>query len=290
MSAFKRAMRRMLPGLLGGLLLLGGLAHAGTVTYVYTDPQGTPLAEADQSGTITATFDYAPYGSQAMGTPPDGPGYTGHVNDPDTGLVYMQARYYDPAVGRFLSEDPVGPAAGNVFNVNRYAYANDNPIVNTDPTGRLICGSSGSSEGCYGTIDKPGGPCCSFAAGGRSKTASEQKQSPDDELTASINQLDVGNEAHRLLQTEARASSPLFIFTDKYSDGNGVTFGGGRPDIGNSFTKEIWEIKSLNGVTRGVIQLKFYSMASGGRYKPGGLPPGDGGTDPSYLHGGRPDG
>ncbi|THD04525.1 hypothetical protein B1991_17375, partial [Rhodanobacter lindaniclasticus] len=39
------------------MLWLGGVAHAGTVTYVYTDAQGTPLAEADASGNITATFD-----------------------------------------------------------------------------------------------------------------------------------------------------------------------------------------------------------------------------------------
>ena len=58
------------------MLWLGGVAHAGTVTYVYTDPQGTPLAEADANGNITATFDYAPYGSQALGTAPSGPGYT----------------------------------------------------------------------------------------------------------------------------------------------------------------------------------------------------------------------
>lgn len=110
----------------------------GTVTYVYTDPQGTPLAEADASGNITATFDYTPYGSQALGSPPNGPGYTGHVNDPDTGLVYMQARYYDPATGRFLSVDPVAPQPGNGFNFNRYAYVNNNPIRNTDPTGKII--------------------------------------------------------------------------------------------------------------------------------------------------------
>jgi RHS repeat-associated protein len=119
------------------MLWLGGVAHAGTVTYVYTDPQGTPLAEADASGNITATFDYAPYGSQALGTAPNGPGYTGHVNDPDTGLVYMQARYYDPSTGRFLSTDPVTPAAGNLFNFNRYAYANNNSIVNMDADGQL---------------------------------------------------------------------------------------------------------------------------------------------------------
>ena len=111
-------------------------AHAGTVTYVYTDPQGTPLAEADAQGNITARFDYAPYGSVAMGVAPDGPGYTGHVNDPDTGLVYMQARYYDPVTARFLSVDPKTPIAENTFNFNRYSYANNNPTNNIDPAGQ----------------------------------------------------------------------------------------------------------------------------------------------------------
>lgn len=87
--------------LLGLVIGFAGVAHAGTVTYIYTDPQGTPLAEADASGNIKATFDYRPYGSLALGSPPSGPGYTGHVEDPDANLVYMQARYYDPALGHF---------------------------------------------------------------------------------------------------------------------------------------------------------------------------------------------
>lgn len=121
------------------LMLACGALHAqsqGTVTYVYTDPQGTPLAEADANGNITKTFDYTPYGTTALGTPPSGPGYRGHVNDPETNLVYMQARYYDPATGHFLSVDPVGPTSGNSFNFNRYAYAGNNPIVNIDPNGK----------------------------------------------------------------------------------------------------------------------------------------------------------
>ena len=144
-----RAMNKAMKLLLWLTVLLGAAAHAGTVTYVYTDPQGTPLAEANASGAITATFDYAPYGSQAMGSPPSGPGYTGHVNDPDTGLVYMQARYYDPVVGRFISTDPVGPAVGNVFNFNRFGYANDNPIVNMDADGR-----------CTGSLNQDGAGNC----------------------------------------------------------------------------------------------------------------------------------
>lgn len=110
-------------------------AQAGKVTYVYTDPQGTILAEADASGRIIAQYDYKPYGMQTMGQATNGPGYTGHVNDPEAGLVYMQRRYYDPQTGRLLSIDPVAPAPGNLFGFNRYAYAYNNPIAHIDPTG-----------------------------------------------------------------------------------------------------------------------------------------------------------
>lgn len=125
--------------LFGLWLGLGLQAHAqtDTVTYVYTDPQGTPLVKADASGNVIARYDYTPYGNAvtSLGSPPDGPGYTGHVNDPETGLVYMQARYYQPT-GRFLSPDPMGPEAGNIYSFNRYAYANENPVLNIDPNGR----------------------------------------------------------------------------------------------------------------------------------------------------------
>jgi RHS repeat-associated protein len=118
------------------LLALGlGRAWSGTVYLEYTDPQGTVLAEADVQGHIVARYDYRPYGGVVSGSGPNGPGYTGHVQDPETGLVYMQARYYQ-ARGQFLSPDPVGPSPGNIFSFNRYAYGNNNPIGNIDPDGR----------------------------------------------------------------------------------------------------------------------------------------------------------
>lgn len=117
------------------------------VTYFYTDAQGTPLADADAQGNITATFDYRPYGSQTIGSAPTGPGYTGHVNDPDTGMVYMQHRYYDPTMGRFLSVDAVHPATGDLTSFNRYSYVGNNPIMRTDPTGDYICNGSGRQCG-----------------------------------------------------------------------------------------------------------------------------------------------
>ena len=64
-------------------------------------------------------------------------GYTGHLNDTAADLVYMKARYYDPQIGRFYSNDPVGFSVGNPMMFNRYGYANDNPYRYIDPDGRL---------------------------------------------------------------------------------------------------------------------------------------------------------
>ncbi len=59
-------------------------------------------------------------------------GYTGREYDSDTGLQYNRARWYDPAVGRFVSEDPIGFSAGDT-NLNR--YGSNNPATGADPSG-----------------------------------------------------------------------------------------------------------------------------------------------------------
>jgi RHS repeat-associated protein len=76
----------------------------------------------------------------------NGPGYTGHEEDPATGLVYMQQRYYDAESGRFLSTDPVAADPNTGGSFNRYEYANDNPYRYTDPDGRFGRGTGFSTD------------------------------------------------------------------------------------------------------------------------------------------------
>ena len=63
--------------------------------------------------------------------------YRGEQYDPDLGLYYLRARYYNPATGRFMSRDPW---SGNQFDpktLHKYLYASGDPINISDPTGRM---------------------------------------------------------------------------------------------------------------------------------------------------------
>lgn len=115
------------------VLMCSFIANAAwTVRYQHTDTLGSVIAESNSQGTITQRFDYKPFGE---GTPTQkaGVGYTGHLEDTDLGLTYMQQRYYDPVIGRFYSNDPIGFRDTHSFN--RYSYVGNNPYKYTDPTG-----------------------------------------------------------------------------------------------------------------------------------------------------------
>lgn len=116
------------------MMLLPFGAVPDEVQYLHTDLQGNVVAVSDESGAIVERYTYEPYGLPSNPAL-DGPGFTGHVHDADTGLVYMQQRYYDPQIGRFLSVDPV-PVRDRADNFNRYWYANNNPYRYQDPDGR----------------------------------------------------------------------------------------------------------------------------------------------------------
>jgi RHS repeat-associated protein len=104
--------------------------------YQHTDALGSPVAVTNQSAQVIERTNYEPYGNVIGRANNDKPGYTGHVMDSATGLTYMQQRYYDPTIGRFLSVDPIAVDTKLAGNFGRYDYANNNPYKFIDPDGR----------------------------------------------------------------------------------------------------------------------------------------------------------
>ena len=91
------------------------------------------LTSSADNGAVTDTYDYDAFGNKinSTGTTPNNYLYRGEQFDPDLGLYYLRARYYNPQIGRFLSEDPIGFAGG----INKYVYVSDAPMDFDDPFG-----------------------------------------------------------------------------------------------------------------------------------------------------------
>lgn len=130
-----------------------------TVTYAHTDALGSPVAKTNQAGVVQDRTSYEPYGAAINKPTYEGIGYTGHVQDGASGLTYMQQRYYDPAIGRFLSADPVEADSNTGSNFNRFWYANNNPYSFTDPDGRAATIANGN---IYIRPENPAMPRVSF--------------------------------------------------------------------------------------------------------------------------------
>ena len=126
-------------------LLLAALKSTGAVEHYTLDHLGTPRLITDATGHKLGLHAYWPFGEEwSPGTAQEASPlkFTGHERDADvTGgtapLDYMHARYYGAGWGRFLAVDPVLGDPDNPQGWNRYAYCADNPILKTDPDGRV---------------------------------------------------------------------------------------------------------------------------------------------------------
>jgi RHS repeat-associated protein len=128
-------------------------AGVETLRYYYNDHLGSRRGVTDGSGTVLAKIDYSTWGLPTVTSSNGYDGtkdisYTGKEEDA-TGLYYFNARYYDPSIGRFITEDPIRSG------LNWYAYCGNNPLSYTDPTGlvyevgddghggHIVCDSTG---------------------------------------------------------------------------------------------------------------------------------------------------
>lgn len=118
-----------------GLGLISETSGAGVTSYYLADGLGSTTQLTDSAGAVTDSYSYDVFGTArtTTGTTPNDFRYTGQQRDGNAnrGLYYLRARSYDPALGRFLSKDPL-PL------INRYSYAGNNAANLTDPSG--MCG------------------------------------------------------------------------------------------------------------------------------------------------------
>ncbi|WMS86694.1 RHS repeat-associated core domain-containing protein [Pleionea litopenaei] len=134
MMIFKKFNITLLLLLLGCFYAINGHAKRTTITFIHTDHLGSPIAATNEDGSVKWREEYQPFGKQLTNQDSDNNvGFTGHKDDKDLGLTYMQARWYHPETGRFNSLDPLLFREVNSFN--RYVYANNNPYKYIDPDG-----------------------------------------------------------------------------------------------------------------------------------------------------------
>ena len=173
-GAVAPAVNRLMPDKLfaieAGSLILnlfdgGGVAArrnaAGAVVWLHADHLGSLALVTDAAGAVLERRDYDPYGASlgaAAATVPIG--FTGGAPDPWSGVVQLGQRFYQPALGRFVSPDPVVQDASLPVAWSAYVYCAGNPTSYTDPGGRSFWGTLGAIAG--GIVGAVGG----FLVGG----------------------------------------------------------------------------------------------------------------------------
>ncbi|MGQ3094535.1 MAG: RHS repeat domain-containing protein [Roseateles sp.] len=237
---------------LGGKQIAEWNSAAG-VQYVHTDALGSPVARSNASAVVTNRTRFEPYGYVAQGAKP-GPnisliGFTGHVQDAETDLVYMQQRYFDPMAGRFLSSDPVVADADTGAMFGRYHYANNNPYRFVDPDGQACTGSHIKSEDCAG-----GG----LAAGKSGFSTQAIRQSVDSFATGGYGQL--------ASQSAARGDSVsavgYTIAGTVYGLGNVLTLGQGARAV--SLARSVFAAKGTTPLFRAVGPVELADVQATG--------------------------
>ncbi|MHB1034182.1 MAG: RHS repeat-associated core domain-containing protein [Pirellulales bacterium] len=119
------------------------------VRWALADHEGTIRDVLDGAGALVHHRKYDSFGKSVDGTTPAADflfGYAGRPLDPNTGLYDNRARWYDPGVGRFASEDP----SGLTSDMNLYRYAGNSPVDYTDPSGLCYIGTGSLMGGFLG--------------------------------------------------------------------------------------------------------------------------------------------
>ena len=126
----------------------GAMRVNGTLKFILSDQLGSTSVVTDAGGAELGRMGYYPFGKTrySSGSLSTDRHYTGQQEVVGIGLYNYKARFYDAALGRFISADTV--TAGGAQGLNKYSYVLNNPANKTDPTGNMACDGEDSTESC----------------------------------------------------------------------------------------------------------------------------------------------
>ena len=132
-----------------------------TVYYYVTNLQGDVTKIVDGSGNMAANYSYDAWGvcDEIIGEPigQENPlRYRGYMYDSETRLYYLQSRYYDPELGRFLNADALTSTGQGLLGNNMFAYCGNNAVNNCDPNGMWMVATDILKGGPVGPATLPG--------------------------------------------------------------------------------------------------------------------------------------
>lgn len=252
-----------------------------SVKYWHKDNLGSNVAVTDASHAVVERLAYEPYGKRrnvSGHTDVNGTlvaastdrGYTEHEHMDEVGLVNMNGRVYDPALGRFMSADTIVPNPSFTQDYNRYSYTLNNPLTFTDPDGHTpvlsedaLLSSSFSQRSIpdsYFPINSPpvysGGSFVSFSMGSNSSGNSISVSVSSASITRSSDGLDTIS-LSRLLKNNYRNISDW--------GHNGLTVLGAVPVVGTvaDVFDAVWTLgEYATGFTNGKVALASVSAVA----------------------------
>jgi RHS repeat-associated protein len=124
------------------------MTRGGTTYYYQLNGHGDVISLTNSSGSVVATYEYDVFGNivKETGTINNPYRYAGYRYDKETGLYYLQSRYYKPDLGRFLTLDAYSGDADVPLTQNGYLYAENSPSMNSDPDGNFSIPSTTTAE------------------------------------------------------------------------------------------------------------------------------------------------
>lgn len=124
------------------------------LTWLLSDRLGSTVGTVDSGGDLIGVLKYTAYGELRTGTSTTDYRYTGQREEAEIGLYFYVARFYDPALGRFISPDTLIPDPASNQGFDRFSYVNCNPINRSDPSGHCVDeDSDGNCDGSgYGDV------------------------------------------------------------------------------------------------------------------------------------------